>query len=75
MLNVNPSQFLPTNVVPSVPPYNSYVLQTLGVLLGVTDIVGVLVGVDVLVCVGVVVGVVVTVGVGVTIAWQVAQSV
>ena len=45
MLNVNPSQFLPTKVVPSVPPFNSYVLHTLGVLLGVTDIVGVLVGV------------------------------
>ena len=45
MLNVNPSQSLPTNVVPSVPPYNSYVLHTLGVLLGVTDIVGVTVGV------------------------------
>ena len=65
MLNVKPSQFVPINVVPSVPPYNSYVLQTLGVLLGVTDIVGVLVGVDVLVGVGVDVTLAVPVGVGV----------
>jgi len=65
MLNVNPSQSLPTNAVPSVPPYNSYVLQTLGVLLGVIDIVGVLVGVDVLVGVGVDVTLAVPVGVDV----------
>jgi hypothetical protein len=65
MLNVKPSQFLPINVVSSVPPYNSYVLQTLGVLLGVTDTVGVLVGVFVTVGVGVDVTLAVPVGVGV----------
>ena len=65
MLNVKPSQSLPINVVPSVPPYNSYVLQTLGVLLGVTGIVGVLLGVAVFV--GVTEGVLVVVLVGVAV--------